>query len=458
MVEEKKINRRDYLKYTGAAIGGLVVGGALGYLAKPTEVAEKTVTAPGTTVTVPTTITTTVATAMPVTITFAEPSDTAEVNLKSLIKKWSKLRSDVIIEHVPLPTTADEQYRMLVTRLEGKVGPDIFILDDQWIAPFAEAGWVYPIDEQISLASIKAQYLPNIIETVGIYKGHLWGLPYWPDVHVTFYRKDLLEKYGFEPPKTWDDLINTATAIMKKEENMIGYTWMGMEYEGLVCFFLWVLWSFGGEWIDQDGKVRINEPPAIEALQLLYDLIHKYRISPEGVLTYAEEEARMPFHEGRAIFHTNWTYVWGTSQAEDSPIKDKIWLTTNPHPPDKKPASIIGAWFLGINRDTKYLDKVIDFYMWYTNYENEKWRMLSDYPFISVRKDIYEDSEILEKWPHAKVLYEVEQTARARPRHPKYAMMSKALSKYVHAALTGSIEPKTALDKLADETKQIIGS
>ncbi|MFH7859568.1 MAG: hypothetical protein QXR03_01035 [Candidatus Aenigmatarchaeota archaeon] len=77
---------------------------------------------------------------------------------------------------------------------------------------------------------------------------------------------------------------------------------------------------------------------------------------------------------------------------------------------------------------------------------------------FSIRKDIYEDSEILKKWLHAKILYEEEQTARARPRHPKYAMMSKALSKYVHAALIGSIEPKTALDKLADETKQIISS
>jgi ribose transport system substrate-binding protein len=53
--EEKKVNRRDYLKYTGAAIGGLVVGGALGYVLKPSEVIEKTatITAPGATVTVP---------------------------------------------------------------------------------------------------------------------------------------------------------------------------------------------------------------------------------------------------------------------------------------------------------------------------------------------------------------------------------------------------------------------
>jgi branched-chain amino acid transport system substrate-binding protein len=49
MNEKEKINRRDYLKYTGAAIGGLVVGGALGYLLKPAEVVEKTatVTVPG---------------------------------------------------------------------------------------------------------------------------------------------------------------------------------------------------------------------------------------------------------------------------------------------------------------------------------------------------------------------------------------------------------------------------
>jgi len=47
MSEEKKVNRRDYLKYTGAAIGGLVVGGALGYLTAPGKVIEKTITAPG---------------------------------------------------------------------------------------------------------------------------------------------------------------------------------------------------------------------------------------------------------------------------------------------------------------------------------------------------------------------------------------------------------------------------
>jgi hypothetical protein len=57
--KEEKINRRDYLKYVGAAIGGLLVGGVLGYVLKPLEVVEK-ITTLATTVIIPETITTTV--------------------------------------------------------------------------------------------------------------------------------------------------------------------------------------------------------------------------------------------------------------------------------------------------------------------------------------------------------------------------------------------------------------
>jgi multiple sugar transport system substrate-binding protein len=463
---EPAIGRRAALKMLGTGVLGLAIGTAIGLFARPpapSPAPETTTVRVTETRTVTEVLTSTVTTTLtpevvgPVTLTFAQATGSGEeIVAKPLLEKWNQANPDIQVEFVPLPSTADEQYRMLVTQLTAGMGPDIFILDDQWVAAFAEAGFVLPIDEYIPKEKILEEYISNIIETTATYKGRIWGLPYWPDVHATFYRKDLLEKHGVEEPKTWDELIKAAQTIMKKEGNMVGYTWPGMEFEGLTCMFLWTLWGFGGEWIDPDGKVRINEPPAVEALQLLHDLIHEYEISPKGVLTYTEEDARMPFHEGRAVFHTNWTYVWGTSQAEDSPIRGKVWMTTNPYPSGGSPASIIGAWFLGINSNTKHVREAIKFYQWFTSYDNEKYRMLSEWSYISVRKKIYEDPEVLEAWPHAKMLYEVETTAKARPRHPKYTEMSDELQKYVHAALSGTMEAQEALDRLAEATERIM--
>jgi ribose transport system substrate-binding protein len=97
-MEEKKVNRRDYLKYTGAAIGGLVVGGALGYLLKPAEVVEKTatvtapgvertVTAPGATVTVPGAVST-VTVPKTVTVTATAPVIPEEEARRMLAQKY----------------------------------------------------------------------------------------------------------------------------------------------------------------------------------------------------------------------------------------------------------------------------------------------------------------------------------------------------------------------------------
>ncbi|HHV00713.1 MAG TPA: extracellular solute-binding protein [Defluviitoga tunisiensis] len=35
--------------------------------------------------------------------------------------------------------------------------------------------------------------------------------------HVFYYRKDLLQKYGYDVPKTWDELFNIAKDISAKE-------------------------------------------------------------------------------------------------------------------------------------------------------------------------------------------------------------------------------------------------
>ncbi|WP_395382583.1 extracellular solute-binding protein [Mesorhizobium sp. UC22_110] len=160
-----------------------------------------------------------------------------------------------------------------------------------------------------------AQHFQSTIDAATTQDGRLVALPWYMDTGLMYYRKDLLEKYGKQPPKTWDELTETAKLIQEKERaagnpDLWGFTWQGKSYEGLTCDAIeWVASSGGGTIIEPDGKVSINNPAAAKALTRAKDWVKT--ISPEGVLGYDEETSRAVFEAGNAVFHRNWPYVSG---------------------------------------------------------------------------------------------------------------------------------------------------
>ena len=80
--------------------------------------------------------------------------------------------------------------------------------------------------------------------------------------------------------------------------------------------------------VDADGKITINNPQAAQALDMAKGWIGT--ISPEGVLNYAEEEARGVFQSGNAVFMRNWPYAWALANAADSPVKGKVGVAVLP--------------------------------------------------------------------------------------------------------------------------------
>ena len=110
---------------------------------------------------------------------------------------------------------------------------------------------------------------------------------------------------------------------------MQGYVWQGRAYEGLTCNGIeWVASFGGGTIVEPDGKISINNPQAAAALNPAKSWIGT--ISPEGVLNYAEEEARGVFQSGNAVFMRNWPYAWALANAADSPVKDKVGIAVLP--------------------------------------------------------------------------------------------------------------------------------
>ena len=91
-----------------------------------------------------------------------------------------------------------------------------------------------------------AQYLPAYREANTV-AGKVISLPYFADAQFLYYRKDLLEKHGVQPPKTWAEVKAAAQKIMQAEgnPNLRGFETAGAPIEGTVCTFAVPLWGAG---------------------------------------------------------------------------------------------------------------------------------------------------------------------------------------------------------------------
>lgn len=369
----------------------------------------------------------------------------------ALFDEFHRLNPTIRINYIEGPTATNTREDLYVTSfLSGQTTYDLIYADVPWIPKFAAAGWLEDLTNRWTETEWD-RFLPGILRG-STYRGKNYMVPVQMNGGVLFYRKDLLKNAAEEPPKMFADLVRISEKLQDPPERW-GYVWQGKQYEGLSCDFMEVLEGFGGTWIDPaTGKVGLDEPEALAALEFLRDCIRKTKISPPGTTTYDEESSRRLFHSGRAVFHRNWPYVWALSQKEDSPIHGKVGMVPMPRAPGGRHAATLGGWGFAIARSSKHKNEAWRFLEYMANYDCARQLYVSD-GAQSALKEFYERSDD----PMQKAIYVVLQTAAPRPPVPQYAQASDILQRYVSAALTDQMEPEAALKGAATETRLLLG-
>jgi len=378
------------------------------------------------------------------------------------VEYWEKLIKDfenknqIDVKLLRQPSDTDLRRQGLVIPLKAKKNdPDIFLMDIAWIAQFAASNWLLPLNHYIKREKnfdINNLFI-QIVNQVDVYKGKIIALPVYVDCGLLYFRKDLLKKYNLSIPKTWKELLKYAKKIQKEERKknpyFYGFVWQGAQYEGLICNFIEFIASNEGKILNKNITLAIKEN--IEALQFMKDLIHKHKISPPNTYTeMKEEETRIYFEKGNALFERNWPYAWKLHN--NSSLKGKIGITILPK--FKKHATALGGWHIGISRYSDRKEdawKLLNFILSY----NIQKRLALDLGWNPARKDIYDDPEIKEKMPHIKILKKALMHAVARPNIPYYTQISEILQKYINAAISKNIKPEKALERAEKEIKKI---
>ncbi len=166
------------------------------------------------------------------------------------------------VDVVSMPSSTTDQfgqYKLWLAAQNSDI--DVYRTDVIWAPQLANQF----IDLTAATKDIAKQNFPAIIESQTV-NGKLVALPMFTDAPALYYRKDLLDKYGATPPKTWKEMAATAKMVMDKEraagnKDMWGFVFQGNAYEGLTCDALeWVKSYGGGQIVEPDGKISIDNP------------------------------------------------------------------------------------------------------------------------------------------------------------------------------------------------------
>jgi multiple sugar transport system substrate-binding protein len=288
-----------------------------------------------------------------------------------------------------------------------------------------------------------------------VYRGKIYGVPFWTSGGLLYYRKDLLKKYRMEPPKTWGELVRQATKIVRGERGsnraLWGYSGQFKQYEGLVCNMQEFLLSNRGKLLDLEARrSTLDNPLNVEAIRYVRDRIIG-SVAPRGVLTYEEPESLHLFIQGNAVFHRNWPYAWEiANNPKKSRVAGKVDITVLPHFPSGRSVSTLGGWQFAVSAFSRKKRRAWEFIEFMTSPRVQKLFALraSQAP---ARRSVYTDPEVLDKNPHFAMLKTVFDNTVPRPRLPLYPLYSNMLQRFYHRAISFR---NSAVDQLARQTDE----
>jgi multiple sugar transport system substrate-binding protein len=339
---------------------------------------------------------------------------------------------------------------------------DLIMLDDPWFPRFAHEQVLTDLTPFLQKRGKSGPDSDFVETSLALcrhpYKtGSLYALPYVGNSQLFFYRKDLFEKYLMKPPLTWDDVLMAAKTIQEKETTganggqVYGYVERAAQGNAAVADFMPIFWAFGGEMFDANGKPTVNSPQGIAALEFMIDL-GKY--SPPGYASFNADDVGAHLLQGTAAMSINWpAWISSFSDQAKSKVIGKMEFTTLPGA-EKSGHAEIGNWLIAIPRDSYNAEAAVDFLLWATSAEQMKRSAQRGNP--PTRKSLFQDPELVAKYPAYPAQLRSLESSRPRPRTPYWNEIENAFGIFLSKANSGDLTAEEAMNQANAEIEKIL--
>jgi multiple sugar transport system substrate-binding protein len=380
------------------------------------------------------------------------PDDSGSI--QQLLDQFNKTnQSGITVRWRQMNADTGQYFDQLRTEFQAGGGDiDVISGDVIWPAQFAANGWILDVSDMVP-TDIESD-LTEGAKLANTYQGKLYGVPWFTDAGMLYYRKDIVDK----APETWDDLKQMALDAAGKAGTQFGFVWQGAQYEGGVCDGAEYIWTHGGNILDpeDDTVVVVDSPEAAAGLETARNMIEE-GASPEDVVNYMEQQTHETFLRGDAVFARNLPYMYGlAADPSISKIKpNQIGVAALPVAPGGRVAATLGGWNLFINAATDKVDQAMELITFLAGPEAQKQKALKG-SFLPTQQSLYDDKEITDKIPVIALAKDALVNALPRPVSPYYSDISLAMQETFNQTFKGEIPAEEATSSLHSEIQQII--
>ncbi len=353
----------------------------------------------------------------------------------------------------------------------GAGGIDLIASDVVWTAEFAKNKWVEDLTRRFYQAYERDAFLAPALGSA-TYRLRIWGVPWYTDAGLLFYRKDKLAQSGFAaPPATWQELADIARKVKQDSGTRYGFVFQGAEYEGGAVNAAEYIWSAGGELmstqltvtgmvmrgVTETDTVLVGSDAAARGLDIARKLVAD-QIAPAAVTDFREREALDAFLAGDAVFLRSWPYVYGALR-EAGFTSDQFGVAPLPAAAaGGRSASCLGGWNLMINAGsgTPERDAAWKLIRYLTDPAQQE-RQAREAGLLPILGTLYEDEMLVGDVPVIGLGKEVF-TSRlyARPTSPFYSEISASIARAFNRTLTGDLTGAEAAQTLDRELQAIV--
>jgi multiple sugar transport system substrate-binding protein len=361
------------------------------------------------------------------------------VQLKTLAAKFEDANPGTTINVTPVDwgVAVDK----LQTAIAGHQTPDVSQMGTDMMGQFAETQALEPVPSNFQPSTFfESAWNTNIVN------GTVYGVPWYVETRMLYYRKDIAAKAGItNPPATWDDLAADAKLMKDKGGAKWGIALGTKNWQEYVPF----LWSNGGDIMDDQGKFQLNSPQAVEALTF-YDSFFKDGLTPKSVPEGFDITPAFVSGSHPMFFSGPW-HIGLLTKAGGAGFGDKMGLA--PIPKKASSTSFIGGGNLVVYKDSKNKDLAWKFVQYLTDPATQVdwYKEVTDLPAVTAAWD----DPSMKDDPNVAAFGEQLKSTKAQPAISTWSRVSDAMNSALEKMTTGNLEPQAAADQMQADAERI---